>query len=82
VNVMLYTVANGVLLLNVTMTFVGARRPLYDRLAAPSRKSSRRPDIEAADQQLRVQSGTHVRVGGWSAGQLRHLLAPGRTCEF
>jgi uncharacterized RDD family membrane protein YckC len=33
VNVVLFTVANGVLLLNVVMLFVGARRPLYDRLA-------------------------------------------------
>jgi uncharacterized RDD family membrane protein YckC len=33
VNVVLFTVANGVLLLNVMMLFVGARRPLYDRLA-------------------------------------------------
>jgi uncharacterized RDD family membrane protein YckC len=33
VNIVLFTVANGVLVLNLVMLFVGARRPLYDRLA-------------------------------------------------
>jgi hypothetical protein len=33
VNAVLFAVANGVLLLNLVMVFVGARRPLYDRLA-------------------------------------------------
>ena len=33
VNIVLFTVANGVLVLNVVMLFVGARRPIYDRLA-------------------------------------------------
>ena len=33
VNNVLFVVANGVLVVNVVMLFVGARRPLYDRLA-------------------------------------------------
>jgi hypothetical protein len=33
VNAVLFSVANGLLVLYVVMLFVGARRPLYDRLA-------------------------------------------------
>jgi uncharacterized RDD family membrane protein YckC len=33
VNVLLFTVANGLLVLNVVMLFLGGRRPPYDRLA-------------------------------------------------
>jgi uncharacterized RDD family membrane protein YckC len=33
VNAALFAVANGLLVLNLVMLFVGARRPLYDRLA-------------------------------------------------
>jgi uncharacterized RDD family membrane protein YckC len=33
VNLVLFTVANGVLLANLVMLFVGERRPLYDRVA-------------------------------------------------
>jgi hypothetical protein len=33
VNVALFAAANGLLLLNLVLLFVGARRPLYDRLA-------------------------------------------------
>ena len=32
-NAALFAVANGLLVLNLVMLFVGARRPLYDRLA-------------------------------------------------
>jgi uncharacterized RDD family membrane protein YckC len=33
VNTLLFVVANGVLVANVVMLFVGGRRPVYDRLA-------------------------------------------------
>jgi uncharacterized RDD family membrane protein YckC len=33
INVVLFTVANGLLILNVAMVFLGAHRPPYDRLA-------------------------------------------------
>jgi hypothetical protein len=33
VNLALFAVANGLLVLNLVLLFVGARRPLYDRLA-------------------------------------------------
>jgi uncharacterized RDD family membrane protein YckC len=48
VNAALFAVANGLLVLNLVMLFVGARRPLYDRLAGTVVQAARQPNVMAA----------------------------------
>jgi uncharacterized RDD family membrane protein YckC len=48
VNLALFAVANGLLVLNLVLLFVGARRPVYDRLAGTVVRAVQQPNAMAA----------------------------------
>jgi uncharacterized RDD family membrane protein YckC len=63
INVVLFTVANGLLILNVAMVFLGAHRPPYDRLAGTIVQVDPRPGIEVSGSRASGRSGRRARRG-------------------